>query len=176
MLPSNGEIGMARGVIKSLSALSVALLATACASPGKYPSLATRDAERATGTLQPAEAEPYVPPATPTETLDRLGRLTAEAQAAHQTFLAAAERARGPAAAGRGASEGSNAWSVAQIALADVESARSATMIALAELDRLYTDTELAGGDLSQIGPARDEAAGLVAAEDAALDALRGGA
>jgi hypothetical protein len=171
---------MARRVIKPSLALPpaalllTALLLTACASPGKYPSLAMRDAERATGTLQPVEAEPYVPPTTSAETLDQLGRLAAEAQGAHQAFLAAAERARGPAAAARGAAEGSNAWSVAQIALADVESARSTTMIALAELDRLYVDTELAGGDLSRIGPARDEAAALVAAENAALDALRG--
>src|SRR5690242_16902516 len=117
---------MAGAVIKPSLALPLAALAmTACASPGKYPSLATRDAERATGTLQPAEAAPYVPPATPIETLDRLGRLTAEAQAAHQAFLAAAERARAPAAAARGSAEGSDAWSVAAIALADVESARS---------------------------------------------------
>jgi hypothetical protein len=167
---------MAAAVIKPLAVLSIAaLLATACAGPGKYPSLATREAERATGTLQPAAPEPYAPPTTPAETLDRLGTLSAEAKAAHQAFLAAADRARGPAAAARGTGEGSNAWSVAQIALADVESSRSATMIALAELDRLYVDTELAGGDLSRIGPARDEAAALVAAEDAALDALRGG-
>jgi hypothetical protein len=170
---------MARAVIKPSLALSLAaLLVTGCASPGKYPSLALRDAERstrATGTLQPAEAAPYVPPATPTETLDRLGRLAAEAQGAHQAFLAAAGRARGPAAAARGAAEGSNAWSIAQIALADVESSRSATMISLAELDRLYVDAELAGGDLTRIGATRDEVAALVAGEDETLDELRGG-
>jgi hypothetical protein len=160
---------------RQLALLSVAALAlSACASPGRYPSLGMRDAERATGTLQPAEAEPYVPPATPAETLDRLGRLVAEAQAAHQGFLAAAERAR--PLAGAGAAEGSDAWSKAQIALADLEANRSNTMISLAELDRLHVDAELAGAELQRIAAARDEVSALIESENRTIDALRGGA
>lgn len=154
--------------------LAVAALVAGCASPSRYPSLGVRDAERATGTLQPAEAEPYVPPATPSETLDRIGRLNAEARAAHQEFFAVADRARAPIAAGRGAAQGSDRWSLALVALADVEASRSRTMIALAELDRLYVDTELAGGDLARISAARDEVNAMVEAENASIDELQG--
>jgi hypothetical protein len=159
---------------RQLALLSVAALAlSACASANRYPSLGMRDAERATGTLQPAEAEPYVPPATPAETLDRLGKLVAEAQAAHQGFLAAAEGARTPARAGAGAAEGSDAWSKAQIALADVETSRSQTMIALAELDRLYVDAEMEGLELTRIAAARDEVVALIESENRTIDSLR---
>ncbi len=160
---------------KSSLALTIAALLAGCASPGRYPSLAVRDAERATGTLQPAEAEPYVPPATPAETLDRIGRLSADAQAAHQTFLAAVEKGRGTIAAGASAAEGSDAWSRAQIALADIEASRSQTMIALAELDRLYVDAELAAGELERISAARDAVSALIESESQTIDGLRSG-
>jgi hypothetical protein len=167
---------MATGVCKPSLALALAaLLLAGCASTGRYPSLAIRDAERATGTLQPAEPAPYVPPATPPETLDRIGRLAADAQAAHRTFLAAVEKGRATIAAGRSAAQGTDAWSRAQIALADLEASRSQAMIALADLDRLYVDAELAGGELERISAARDESAALIATENETIDALRAG-
>ena len=158
----------------SVLALSAWLL-TGCASAGRYPSLAVRDVERATGTLQPAAAEPYVPPATPPETLDRIAALLAEAQSAHQAFLASAENRRATIAAGRRGAEGSDAWSRGQIALADVASGRSKVMVPLAELDRLYVDAELAGGELGRISAARDEVIALVESENQTIDQLRGG-
>lgn len=165
---------MATGVRKLSLALAITALTLAgCAGSGRYPSLAIRDAERATGTLQPAEPDPYVPPATPPETLDRISRLTADAQAAHQAFLAAAEKGRATIAAGRGAAEGTDRWSRAQIALADLEASRSQTMIALAELDRLDVDAELAGGELEQISAASDEVNKLVESESQTIDSLR---
>jgi hypothetical protein len=166
---------MASGVNPRLIVPVLALLSlAACAAPSRYPSLAIRDAERPSGTLQPTEAEPYVPPATPSETLDRLGRLTAEAQAAHQTFLAATERARAPVAAGRGTAEGSDAWSKAQIALADLEASRSQAMIALADLDRLYLEAELEAADMTRITAARDEVSALVDSENRTIAELQG--
>jgi hypothetical protein len=173
-LPSQGEIGMATGVRKpSLALVIAALLLGGCASTERYPSLAIRDAERAMGTLQPAEPEPYVPPATPPETLDRLSRLVADAQAAHQAFLAAAEKGRATIAAGRGAAEGSDAWSRGQVALADLEASRSQAMITLAELDRLYVDAELAGGELERISAARDVVYALIESESRTIDSWR---
>ena len=168
---------MATGVRNPALALAIAALPlTGCASPGRYPSLAIRDAERATGTLQPAEAEPYVPPATPAETLDRIGRLAADAQAAHRAFLSAVDQGRGTIAAGRGAATGTEAWSRAQVALADLEASRSQAMIALADLDRLYVDAELAGGELERISAARDQVAALIESESRTIEGLRGGA
>lgn len=167
---------MATAVRKPFLALTVtALLLAGCASPGRYPSLAIRDAERAAGTMQPADPEPSVPPATPAETLDRIAALVAEGQAAHQAFLASAEKARGPARAAAGAAEGSERWAVAQVTLADLHANRSQTMIALAELDLLYVDAELAGGELERIAGARDQIAALVAIEDQTIETLRDG-
>src|SRR5690606_18799558 len=48
----------------------------ACTTPAdQYPSLAIRDAERVTGTLEPAEPAPYVPPETPAAVVTRLDQL-----------------------------------------------------------------------------------------------------
>src|SRR5690606_41180397 len=67
---------------------------SACAASARYPSLAIRDAERVTGTMQPAEPEPYVPPPPASTVLDQLDRLTGDAATAHRAFLAALPQAR----------------------------------------------------------------------------------
>ena len=61
-----------------IAALGGSLGACATATE-EYPSLAIRDAERVTGTLEPAPPTPYVPPATPAAVVDRLDRLAADA-------------------------------------------------------------------------------------------------
>lgn len=168
---------MATPVRKPFLALTVtALLIAGCASPGRYPSLALRDSERATGTLQPAEPEPYAPPATPAETLDRIAKLTSEAEAAHRTFLSVAEKGRAAILAGRAAATGSEAWARAQVALADLEASRSQAMVALADLDLLFVDAELAGAELDRIAAARESVLALVDSENRTIDELRGGA
>ena len=149
------------------------LLLAACAAPqGEYPSLALRPAERVAGTAQPVAAEPYVPPPTPAAVLGRLGQLTAEAASAHRAFLAQAPAARGAVAAARGGEVGSDAWSLAQVALAGLDAARGRSTIALADLDRLYVDAAVAGGDLQEIGTARDTVASQVDEQNAAIDGL----
>jgi len=155
----------------ALAAAAIAL-AGCTKDEGLYPSLTIRDQERVTGTFTPVEAAPYVPPAPGAETLGRVGRLRADAQAAHTRFLAVAERTRGTAAAGRGAEEGSEAWSVAQVAIAELSSARSDTMIPLAELDILYVTAETDGIGTAEIEQARGEVEGLVAAEDRTINGL----
>ena len=81
-----------------LAPLLLAATLTACASTGgDYPSLAIRDAERAEGTFEPAEAaeEAPAPPAPPSaDLLERLAQLETEATAAHRAFLEAAPGAR----------------------------------------------------------------------------------
>jgi hypothetical protein len=152
----------------------VALPLAACSSPTRYPSLAIRDVERPSGTATPAPPDPYVPPATPPQTLDRLGRLAAEAETAHHAFLAAADKARAPVAAAAETAEGSAQWAAAEIALANLEAARSQTMVPLAELDRLYVDAEHDAADLTRISAARDQVNALVESEDRTLAELRG--
>jgi hypothetical protein len=154
-------------------ALLLLPLLGACAAPaGQYPSLALRDAERATGTLEPAAPEPYVPPPTPSGVLDRLQRLTAEASSAHEAFLAATPQARTTIAAGRGTDVGSEAWARAQVALAGLEAARSRAMIALADLDRLYVDAAVNGEATDRIVAARETVATQVEQEDTAIAEL----
>jgi hypothetical protein len=135
----------------------------ACASPeGAYPSLAIRDAERWSGTLEVA-AQPYVPATTAAPTLVSAVQLAAAARALHAEFLAAAPAARRSVAAADGAGPGSDGWAVAQVALADLESRRSRMMVTLADLDRLYADTSNAG---EAIAPIADERADVVAMID----------
>ena len=159
------------GRICLLAALSCAL--GACATPSEeYPSLALRPAERVTGTMQPAAPAPYVPPATPAAVVDRLAQLSSEAASAHQAFLAEAPRARSAVAAARGAQVGAESWSVAQVAVAGLESARSRAMIALADPDRLYVDAAVGGEELTRISAARDQVAGQIDEQNATIEGL----
>jgi len=154
-----------------LAALAIAL-AGCSTDPALYPSLSIRDAERVSGTFEPVEPERYVPPPPGQPVLDELGRLRTDAAQAHQRFLVAAQRARGKLTSARGAQQGSEAWSVAQVLLADVESSRSDAMVALADLDRIYVTAQTDGDELTQIEAARDEVSGLVAEEDRVIDSL----
>jgi hypothetical protein len=166
--------------MRPLVLLPLALLG-ACASAGdtRFPSLATRPGERVSGTLQPPPA-PTPPPAT-AATGSRLASLRDKALAAHRAFEAKRGRAATLSAAAHGAAVASEAWSVAQVALADLEAARSQAMIALADLDALYVAEAAAAvptggsGDLTAVAATRDEVIGWIAEEDAALARLRAG-
>lgn len=161
------------------AAVSAAVLLTACANTGDagFPSLATRPGERVSGTLTPAPA-PARPPAT-AATGTRLSSLKASALAAHRRFADLRGRAEQLSAAARGAAVASEAWSVAQVAVAELESARSETAVALADLNSLYIDAAAASvptggsGDLDAIAAAREDVTGWLAADDAVLAALR---
>lgn len=147
--------------------VAVPLCLSACAkNESLYPSLAIRDQERASGVFDPVEPEPYVPPAPGQQVLSRLDGLKAEAEAAHQQFLAASTRARSAIAAGRGASPGSDAWATAQVALADVLAARSATLMPLAELDMIHADLVGEEGNTTPVEAVRSVVEGLLAEED----------
>jgi hypothetical protein len=147
----------------------------ACATPSEeYPSLALRDAERVTGTLQPPPPAPYVPPPTPPAVIDRLDQLAGEATSAHQAFLAEAPRARSAVAAARGTAPGADSWSVAQVAVAGLESSRSKAMIVLADIDRLYVDAAVGGEELERIGATRDRVAMQVDEQNATIAGLLG--
>jgi hypothetical protein len=155
-------------------ALPVLAALTACASAqSEYPSLAIRPGERETGTFQPAPVEPQLTPQTPAA-LDHVAQLAANARAAHQAFGTVVAGARGAIAAARGKAVGDDAWAAGEAALADVRAARGKTMIPLADLDRMFDDAATSGQATDRIGAARDEVAGLVAAEDRIVDELSG--
>lgn len=175
-----------------------------CTITDDYPSLARRPAEgsvspdpaicpaspealaladepgRVGGTAQPAPALDLPPPATePSRDLTtRLAQLVSDARAAHGRFSARRAEAERAVSAASGAAEGSEAWSLASVALAGLESARSEALVALGELDQRYaemsvaTDTNLL--DLDAVTAARDQVNAIVEEEDAVLERLRG--
>ncbi|MEY4720677.1 MAG: hypothetical protein RIQ46_402 [Pseudomonadota bacterium] len=172
-------------MIRATSRLApvLALLAvSACASPGDYPSLARRDVERINGSAVPVPAPepgataPAVPPA---DLATRLGQLVDQARAAHRRFLDRRPRAEHLAAAAGSAAVASEAWSVATVAIADLEAARSEAMVTLAELDALHAAHRVEHhsddtADGAAIAAAREQVLVLVGEEDAVLAALRG--
>ena len=108
-----------------------------CADPTGYPSLAPRPIERE---VMKAEAPPPAPPpaaeATPIPATAAIAEIVARGEAADAAFAVALAKAQPRIEAGRGASEGSEAWVVAQQAYSDVETASAPLSDALAELDR----------------------------------------
>lgn len=154
-------------------ALLLVPLLAACATPAEeYPSLAIRDAERVTGTLEPAPPTPYVPPPTPAAVVDRLDRLAADAASAHRAFLAEAPAARGAVAAASGAEFGGDGWARASVALAGLEGSRGRAMIALADLDRLMVDAAVEGTELERIVAVRDTVTAQVNEQNAIIEGL----
>lgn len=152
------------------------LVLSACATDeGSYPSLAKRPQERITATWPPA---PPPPPPAPvpleTATLSRVDLLVAEARSADAGFHAKQGRAASLVAAAAGASMGSEAWSVASVAVAELEVARAKTLLPLSELDRLYADARNEGRDTGPIEGARATVLRIVAGQDSILAGLRG--
>ena len=148
--------------------------ACAGAAEGDYPSLAIRDVERASGSFEPAPYVPTYPAATEVASAEGYA---AQAREAHRQFLAALPAARARVNAARGSGRGSEAWSVAQVAVAVLEGHRGQAMIALAELDRIYVDAGTEGQETGGVQDVRGPIEALVAEENATiaglLDALR---
>jgi hypothetical protein len=154
---------------------------TACAAAQDYPSLERRPAERMTGSARPVtpETPPPPPAAASPELTTRLAQLVGQARAAHGRFAAKRGNAERLVAAGGSAAPGSEGWSVATVALSDLESARSDAMVALADLDQLYTSESIAASEtgnrasVDALAAARDQVTALVGEEDDVLAALR---
>jgi hypothetical protein len=158
-------------------ALAAATLLTGCADRGKFPSLARRPAEDAYRTARAPQPVP-TPSATLSDGLaSRLDGLRAQARQAHAAF----EAARGPAARAvslaRGAAKGTENWSVASLAVAQLESARARAGLPLADLDRLETEAgnravDGSPADLAAVRETRKEVEALVATETGVIDSL----
>ena len=153
-----------------LIALACAATAACASGPDDYPSLAIRDAERVSGTLQPAE--PYVPtPAAPV-VLQNAQALVDQAEAAHESFRGKLAGARSAVQAARGAGFGSEPWAVASVAIAGLETERSRAMIALADLDRLAVAAATDGGATGELAAAQARVDALVSEESATIEGL----
>jgi len=156
-----------------LVALGPILLAGCAKDSGLYPSLSIRDEERISGVFEPVQSEPYAATPPSGEVLEQVAALRASAAAAHRQVLVAAESARAPLANARGSQIGGEEWSIASLALADVQARRSETMVALAELDRLYVAAQTEGGEPDAIVAALSEVNTLVLEEDRLVAGLR---
>lgn len=165
------------------AALVTALLLAGCAGGrDRFPSLAVRPAERAFGSAQPANPAPAPDAAQPlpatVSVVQRVAALKDQAADARRTFDAARPQAARLASAARGAAPGSEAWSVAQVALAKLDSARSQAMVAMADLDRMLVVSAQAAvegsdSDLKLVQAAQAEVSSQIADQDATIAALR---
>ncbi|MBX7492568.1 hypothetical protein K3163_05030 [Qipengyuania sp. 1NDW9] len=165
----------ARPALAAVLSLSLA----ACAgSSADYPSLAIRDSERSEGTFGSPEPKRLdIPPVEVDLTggLDaRLASLVADARNAHEAFEETRPRAEELVAAASGTSLGSDRWAAAQVALAELDSARSRAAVPLGDLDAIYTAARVGADDITAIESARNEVIALVRIEDAVLADLRG--
>lgn len=159
-----------------LATLGLATLLGGCADRDRFPSLARRPAEdiyRAARTTPPPP-----PPAVISDGMGkRLADLTAQARAAHAQFEGARASATRAVGAARGAAKGTENWSVASTAVAQLESARAKAGLPLAELDRLETEAgiraaEGSDADLKAVRDARGVVEALVSEETATIDSL----
>jgi hypothetical protein len=155
--------------------LALPLLASACSTTeGEFPSLARRPAERVNEATEPASALPIppLPESVAPDLVARLVRIESQARAGHAKFLAREPRARSTVGAARGAAIASENWSVATVAIAELEAARSEVMIAMADLDSLYAAERVAGSDGVSISAVRERVESLVRQEDRVLAEL----
>lgn len=158
---------------KTVPALMALFAMTACASaPDSYPSLALRENERVTGTMEPPAPSPFVPAPAEPATIASVADLAETAAAAHRAFLAEADSAAPVVARASGAPTGSDSWAQAQVAVAGLESRRGVTMVALADLDRLYVDAVTGGRETTQIETVLRSVEQQAAAEDARIGAM----
>ena len=172
-----------------LSLLSAAVLLSACAGQGDYPSLAPRPIERElSGAPVPpcedgAEAiAPVAPVLAPVVANDpqlqsRVGELLALARAGDRDFAALRPVAR--ASVARAGAAGSDPWIEAQQLLSRLEAARSKTAVAVAELDSLIVaragDPATSAEDRERLLEAAREVRALADAQRAAVERLNAG-
>lgn len=160
-----------------VSLACAALAGCSSTGSGKYPSLAIRDVERVQGAFEPVATEqldvPRVEVAFAGSLDERLAALVGQAEKAHRIFVDATPIAERQVAAAINAAEGSDAWAIAQVTLADLDSTRSEVAVVLGDLDILHAAGTVQAEDVSAIDAARDRVIALVSAEDATLERLR---
>lgn len=186
--------------MSALILLALPLCAAGCESPGSFPSLAKRPAERITGTGETGEevaqmcpvgritgtAEPVEtvqappPPLPPSAGLQaNVEQLLGQAARAHGDFQATRAAAERAVTASRGAARASEGWVSGQVALANLETTRSGAVTALADLDVLYAEERIAHPEsitpsAELLGKAREQVMAMVDEENAVLARLGG--
>lgn len=166
---------MFRPIASLLPACAVLVLGACTTSDGPYPSLAKRPGERITASWPPAPPSSGVPPPPLDPAIvGRLDLLVAQVRGSDARFHAKEGRTRALVAAAGRAPMGSEAWSVATVAVSELEAARAEAMVAMSELDSLYVDARTQGRDVAQIAAARDQALAIIGQQDRVLESLKG--
>jgi len=160
-----------------VATLGIATLLGGCADRAKFPSLARRPAEDVYRTARATPPPPPSPAVMSDGMAKRLADLTAQAHKAHSMFETARPAATRAVSAARGAAKGTENWSVASLAVAQLESARAQAGLPLAELDRLETEAnnravQGSDADLKAVLAARQEVETLVTGETSVIDSL----
>ncbi len=159
-------------MVKRIAPALLAIALAACASPqGAYPSLAVRDAERATGTLQPPE--PYVPAPPSAAAMNDVEKLVEQAHGAFESYRDKLDGVRRAALAARGAEVGGDAWARASVAIAGLETERSRTMVPLADIDRMLVAAATEGARTAEFEDAQTLIGEMVDFETAGIDEIR---
>lgn len=166
---------MLRRITLPLLACTAMALSACATDEGTYPSLAKRPGERITATWPPAPPPPEAPP-PPLDpaAANRLDVLLSRIRGADARFQAKEGRARSLVAAAGRSPMGSEAWSVATVAIAELEGARAEAMVAMSELDSLYVSARTEGRDVTQIDATRNQALAIIGQQDRVLDSLKG--
>ena len=157
-----------------LALIPALLLASCAATPGEYPSLAKRPTERVSGEAMPVAPPPAPPPPIDPAVASQIDSLLARVRAADAKFRDREGPVRQKVSAAAGAAKASEAWSVAMVALADLDAARSEGMVALADLDAIYAASRIEGAPASEARTARDAAAELIRRQDGVIGDLAG--
>ena len=118
-------------------------------------------------------------PAPSADVTTRVAQLVKQAHTAHQRFAQKRSGTERLIAAAKGAAVASESWSVASVALADLNSARSDALVALCELDGIYAAEAIKAAETGSMGNAdaaavaHQEVSALVSEEDGILAHLR---
>ena len=156
--------------------VSAALILSACAQDvNEYPSLAKRPAERVTaiyGAPEPT-ATPEPLPQPDASVLGQVDSLLAQANRGDARFRRGEPAARRLVGQAGRARIGTEPWSLATMAVSELEAARGETMVPLAELDRMFAEAMTKGQDVTAIANARDRVIAIVGRQDDVLGDLR---
>lgn len=162
-----------------LAIASLTVLSGGCAPRSDFPSLARRPAEDIYASARAAQAAPIPQPGVSEGLTERLASLRSAAREAHEMFLTRQAAATRAVSAAAGAAKGAEAWSVASVAVAGLESARSRLGLPLADLDRLEVQAsnlvaDGADADFKAVRETRAEVEALAASETSVIDSLLG--
>ena len=148
----------------------------ACAQDvSQYPSLAKRPAERLNATYgaPQAQVQPAPLPLPGASILGQVDSLVAQARQGDARFHRGESTAQRLVGQSGRARIGTEPWSIATMAVSELEAARGQTMVPLAELDRLFAEAMTMGQDVTRIADARDQVIRIIGRQDDVLSGLR---